>query len=761
MIKKATLILLFTLAFGELTAKDNTPMDAFIARVKQTISFPRVTIWNPDNNFDRTEMLQKVEKAQPLTIDYARVADLMDQKLNALSLVVPGIDGGMYTIDLAQYDFLTNDFQVHTLGADGAEAIVGYTPGLYYRGVVNGIPGSVAAFSFFKNEVYGIFSIPGEGNYVLVPNTQAGSYYDNNVHYILYNDQDLKIKEQGPGCATDRLPGANDGAAKSTTTLNNDVYNNCTYVRVFEVADYATYLSKGSSVTNVTNYMTALFNNQSTLYRNEGVPIVLQYLQVNTATDAYQSITVANSIYFLDKFGWVTQNTLHGCDLAILFSTKYGTMGGVAWIKAMCKSYASDSSGSYGFCNIDNAAVVSFPTFSWDVEVSVHEMGHMVGSPHTHHCCWNPPGTGTTAIDGCYTIEGTCGNPGVPSPTVGGTIMSYCHLTSSGINFSNGFGPQPGDTIRYYIAHRVSTSCGVHYYPSTVLTTANRTLSANRECTDLTNGNTYYWNDHNTADQSDDTLVLMINKNGNNIGNLDVSGFAVSTSTLAGYGSGTGYTVGFPAGTSGILGHSVAMRRFWTINATTAPASAVEVMFPFSTADTSDVDGSVPGAVPLANYKMYKINSPIDPSPADGFPGAAAANFSMYTYGTTASTTNWSLTTAGTTNLAHMKMTNLSGGGTGFYTYGTSTAVANVSTTGGKVQIYPNPTHDRWMVAVAGVAEQTLQLQVYTVDGKVALSQELQSDHVNSVDAGQLLVGVYFYRIVGNNNLFTGNIIKN
>src|SRR5690606_31001667 len=57
-----------------------------------------------------------------------------------------------------------------------------------------------------------------------------------------------------------------------------------------------------------------------------------------------------------------------------------------------------------------------------------------------------------TAIDGCYTTEGGCSNPGIPSG--GGTIMSYCHLTSAGINFSLGFGTQPGNVMR----NRVSAS---------------------------------------------------------------------------------------------------------------------------------------------------------------------------------------------------------------------------------------------------------------------------------------------------------------
>ncbi|MEM9527327.1 MAG: T9SS type A sorting domain-containing protein, partial [Bacteroidota bacterium] len=46
--------------------------------------------------------------------------------------------------------------------------------------------------------------------------------------------------------------------------------------------------------------------------------------------------------------------------------------------------------------------------------------------------------------------EGSCPNPGIPSN--GGTIMSYCHLRSTGINFFNGFGPQPTAVIQNRVA---------------------------------------------------------------------------------------------------------------------------------------------------------------------------------------------------------------------------------------------------------------------------------------------------------------------
>jgi len=101
---------------------------------------------------------------------------------------------------------------------------------------------------------------------------------------------------------------------------------------------------------------------------------------------------------------------------------------------------------SYAYAEI-SSGFSTVPTYSWTVEVLTHETGHNLGSPHTHACSWNG---NNTPIDSCgptyntqYT-EGSCTVVANPTATVGGTIMSYCHLLSNvGIKFVNGFGPQP------------------------------------------------------------------------------------------------------------------------------------------------------------------------------------------------------------------------------------------------------------------------------------------------------------------------------
>jgi hypothetical protein len=109
----------------------------------------------------------------------------------------------------------------------------------------------------------------------------------------------------------------------------------------------------------------------------------------------------------------------------------------VAFLDSLC------ADNNYAYSGVD-LFYEDVPTYSWTIGAMTHEMGHSFGSPHTHACAWNG---NNTAIDGCGEQAGNGGCPG-PIPSNGGTIMSYCHLLSTGVNLSKGFGPQPGQLIR-------------------------------------------------------------------------------------------------------------------------------------------------------------------------------------------------------------------------------------------------------------------------------------------------------------------------
>lgn len=640
-------------------AQNSTPVEAFIAREKLQHSFrPLAGLFREELSHASPSVDSYVYKASSLRLDTDALNHLMTTGYKGIRLSLPDGEGGIFELDLARFNILSQGFTLKASGQNGA-VTVPYVPGLFYRGVIDNIPGSLAAFSFFNNELYGVFSIPGKGNFSVTPNTMLG---DTKEHYLLYNDADLKVIRRQQACLSSEpeMPGREEGPLAARLT-----YNNCRDVEVMLQADYATYLSRGSSVTDVTNYLTSVFNVMSVLYRNEGIYTSIKAVNVNTVSDDYQSLT-NSSLAFLTKFGQLTQNNMGGADLAHLVSTRYGgTLGGVAWLDVLCEGYLGpvQHAGPYAFSNIyANETAGTFPTYTWNVECMTHEMGHNLGSPHTHNCiAWSGG-----AIDGCaptvnaaYTEDGPCATGPIPSAAVKGTIMSYCHLLSGvGINFSNGFGPQPGDLIR----NRVSTgACAANYLPDTVLTVAGTTLMATRECTDEA-GLTFYWNDNETADESDDRLVLKLKKGSNDIGTLDSTGFAVTTVTLPAYGGNTGTPVSFPGGMAG--GPAAAMNRYWNVTPVAQPSGTVEVYFPFSQQDISDIGGSIAGISSYTDLRFYKMGTGVDPDPAGGFTGATTANTTIYTYSpTTAGTATWTYAVSGNTRFARFLVSSFSGGG--------------------------------------------------------------------------------------------------
>ena len=128
---------------------------------------------------------------------------------------------------------------------------------------------------------------------------------------------------------------------------------------------------------------------------------------------------------------WTANNGSIPRDLVHLLTKRSNTgTGGIAYVDVLCSNswgyaFSSDlnSNTSFSFPN---------PSYTWNLFVVAHEIGHNVGSSHTHWCGWAAdPALSFSGgpIDNCVNVQGSC--PNNPTPQVG-TIMSYCHTTSSG-----------------------------------------------------------------------------------------------------------------------------------------------------------------------------------------------------------------------------------------------------------------------------------------------------------------------------------------
>lgn len=372
---------------------------------------------------------KEVHEATYLTLNTAALKQAYQANQQTAVFTLPINQNRNLTLNLQQFDILAKGFNVQT----GNNQKVPYQKGLYYRGTVQGETKSIVTISVFGDMVMGLITLADGSNYVLGEIEDAR--YSSRTDYILYNDRNLLITNNY-NCETDNIPqpfynpndlGINPHQIDNSRALTDTVM-------IYFQCDYHLYQNKGS-VANATNYATGLFNQVATLYANENINIAISEIYVWSSNDPY---TTSSSSAALDAFQAQLNGNFNG-DVAHLLSTEPSGNGGVAYLNVLC----DNKYWAVGYSNI-NSYYSAVPTFSWTVECVTHELGHNLGSPHTQACVWGT--NGNQALDNCYYTEGSCRSG--PAPSNGGTIMSYCHLTSYGINLNNGFGTQPGNLIR-------------------------------------------------------------------------------------------------------------------------------------------------------------------------------------------------------------------------------------------------------------------------------------------------------------------------
>jgi len=390
------------------------PVAAWLEQYRSQADFVQVSLFQPLP--ERASLQHIVEGASMLKLSESRFDELLLNAPPALRFTIPTADGQTIELELAQVEILTPEFYIET----DQQQNVAYQPGTHYRGILRGDPNSVACISLSSSGVMGMVAHEA-GNFTL------GVMEDGSGHYIFYKTEHINALSPN-NCHADEESLAGDFGDQPPS---GDRGVGCKLVQVYFECDYKMYTDNGSSTTNVGNYVSGLFNQVATLYANEDVGIAISQIYVWTSPDAYAGYNSTSAV--LNAFRQTRGTSFNG-NLAHLLTTR-SLGGGIAYVDVVCfKQFA------YGVSAVSKT-YQNVPTYSWSVEVVTHELGHNLGSWHTHSCNWP-----TGALDNCVSPEGSC-SPG-PSPVNGGTIMSYCHLTNHGINFNHGFGPAPGARIR-------------------------------------------------------------------------------------------------------------------------------------------------------------------------------------------------------------------------------------------------------------------------------------------------------------------------
>ena len=396
------------------------------------IVFKKVNPFTSDNTSGKQMVYQLAARdAKVLNLDKKQLRNLISEKPEALEMDFP-FENRQLTVEMVRVDIYSPEFKAET----NKRQITNYKKGVFYRGIIKGDNTSVVAFSFFDNDVVGIASANNIGNVTLGKAV-------NSEDFVVYNDQKLTGKNPFI-CSADELMENETQKVRFDPQASKAPQMTDACVRVYYEICYKPFQQNGSDVTNTINWISAVHNNINTLYVNDGVKMSLKTVYVWETADPYTGSYSANLSAFRSN-----RTTFEG-DLAHLVN--YPSTTSVAYLNSLC------TNNRYAYSGI-NMTFNDIPTYSWTVMAMTHEMGHALGSPHTHACSWNGDGT---AIDGCAPTynpdlaEGDC--PIGPIPSDGGTIMSYCHLVSTGINFTKGFGEQPGALIRQTVDSKACLS---------------------------------------------------------------------------------------------------------------------------------------------------------------------------------------------------------------------------------------------------------------------------------------------------------------
>ena len=341
---------------------------------------------------------------------------------------------------------LTVDLDLHRVSvlAPGSERVIVKDDGEHaveagaariWQGTVDGEPGSEVFLADSPAGTFGWVLSHGErfvfttgdpnGERTLVSYPSTGMASD----LIEWSPFECSAVDRGP-IEGPRVPRNETGGV-----AGGDV---CMTIDIAIDTDNAFLNTFGGDEDQAQGYIETLIAGANVIYKRDcATQLAIVYTRLWSETDPWSGSNTSDRLYeFRDhwrqQMGSISRDTTH------LLSTQ-SLGGGVAYtIGAVCStnnSYAV-SANLNGF----------FPTplqahspQNWDMIVFTHELGHLFDSPHTHS--YNP------IIDGCG--NGDC------SEAFGGTIMSYCHLCSGGINnIDLAFHPRVQDRIVAYLSNR-------------------------------------------------------------------------------------------------------------------------------------------------------------------------------------------------------------------------------------------------------------------------------------------------------------------
>lgn len=424
--KQAHLLMLVYFLFSTLglTAQSLKPVSARVFEARQQgVPFSTIRL------FQKAEVLDSsasrfAEGAQFFRIKKSRLQQLCAARHEAISLVLP-CNGSVLLVDLVRVETGLREKEVPQIAMPDCSSRLTEFPanGAHYRGILRGSPNSVAAFSFFEEEVWGIISDARHHNLVLGKVQCPGNTRD----YMLYSDKNLAMDNPFECLVGEIRPGfVAHGVRQSTPATGHTI-------RVALEADHSLVVRCNGS-RRAAMYLEALFNQVAAFYANEQIDLRLVHLRV-PGESLYETGNGAASV--LEQFR-KSCSDFGQADLAHLVGTTQALRASAGYQDGLCRQEYSASVSAV------EPSVLHVPTFSWASAILGHEIGHQLGARHTQWCGW-PEGH----VSGMLQYDRKA-NPG--KMTLNGTLMGYCSRADDPVLLQAGLGEAPGNMVRKFVA---------------------------------------------------------------------------------------------------------------------------------------------------------------------------------------------------------------------------------------------------------------------------------------------------------------------
>lgn len=380
-----------------------------------------------------------------LELDQQKLQRFMNDAPSTFTLRLPSGNGKAAALDIQLMKS-----QIIAPGAigktsNGFQKIDLESQGTHYWGKVTGESTQVA-ISFFNNEIYGYFS-GARGNFNLIPLKEEGV-----TTYAFYKDQ---ATSEDLSCATDDSEdeATSDTPASKSSTVRTQRYPIRISLEANSEVLAASSIGNGS-VAQTVNIMLSHFNQSAMIFSNEELTMWISEISIETIeptdfpgpgmTNNGGNCPAGGTSNYMSQFQTLRSDNYNG-DYAYLFvASSCRAAGRAATIGGFCDNPNTSRMG-VGLIPQPLPSGYELPVVHPRLNIFIHEMGHLLGSPHTRSCIWNGNGTALDAgpngdANNCY--DG-------PQPAF------YTFMASGGTpdqwqdyNYIRGFGVQPGQRIR-------------------------------------------------------------------------------------------------------------------------------------------------------------------------------------------------------------------------------------------------------------------------------------------------------------------------